>query len=1037
MTLRGIVSGWISFQKNQSLLFAFGLVAFLAFGLWMVTKSEIEAFPEFTNTQVQIITQFPGKASEEVERQVTIPLEIATNGLPGLINQRSTSIFGLSVITLTFDDNVIGRQARLDVSQRLNDADLPDGVKPTLSPDSTPVGEIFRYTLSGSTSVDELRLTQDWTLERAFKSIPGVADVVSFGGPIRTLEIKLDVPRMKSLNLSATNVAQALGQNHANAGGAFLSHGEEGYIVRSLGMYEKPENLEAAVVMTQKGVPIHVRDIGHVGFGHRPRLGIVGRNEADDVVEGIILLRQGADSLQTCQQIRALIEKLNNEVLPATVRIEPYYDRTDLISRSSHTVFHNVVVGVLLVSLFLLFGLGLPYWPIVLSVATIIPFSLLMVFIVLRLFGLPPNLISLGAVDFGIIIETAIFAAEAVILALAQKELRDPENEGRTFSDVMGPALLCALILLIAFIPILSLQRVEGRIFRPLGVTLLAALLGGQIGTFIFIPLGARWCPPGRLELSRMDRIFDRILEMCRRLVAKISLIPQLGIKVGLSLIILIFISTWGLGREFLPQLNEGSLYIRATAPSTISIEAATDLASKIRRRLMEIPDVVDVVSQTGRPDDGTDVNGFDNSEILVTMKPPDEWKTASTIEGLTAVAQSKLSDIDGVDFNFSQPIKDNVDEAISGVKGELVVKVFGPKIETLQSLGDQIGKILRTVPGVDDVGVESLLGQPEMRFQMNREVLAHYGLRVADTEDVIETSVMGKLAGKMIDELGRAIPIIVKPNLPEEPSADLLSTLPVFSAEGLKIPLSEVSSHELSEGVGHIYRETGERRIAVKCSVRNRSVVEFVRDANLRLKENLKLPEHYRLAWSGSFENAQRAGNQLLIVVPLCLLAIIVLLMSWFKDWKMVGTLLWEIPFAALGGLIALRLFGLNFSISAAAGGIVLIGVTALTGMMYLSEWRIHRQTGKAILEKGRSIIISNAVAIIGLIPASFSHGIGSETAKPFAVMILGGLITSLVLSLTLLPALAEQLKFNVLESDPSSKRQLQSSEDTFSKPV
>lgn len=1007
MSLRSLIDAWLRFQREQFLFFVFLLCAFVAFGGWMISRSEIEAFPEFTNTQVQIITQFPGKAGEEVERQITMPLEVATTGVPGLINQRSVSIFGLSVITLTFDDNVSGRQARLDVSQRLADVELPEGVKASLSPDTTPVGEIYRYTLSGTASVDELRLIEDWTLEREFKSIPGVADVVSFGGPTRTIEVKLDVPRMKALNLSAANVAQALGQNHANAGGAFLSHGEEGYIVRSIGMYEKPESLEAAVISTQKGVPIRVRDIGSVGFGHRPRLGIVGRDEADDVVEGIILLRQGADTLGTCQEIRDRIARLNGGVLPEGVHVDSFYDRTDLIKRSSHTVFHNVIVGIALVCFILLAGLGFPYWPLVLSVACIIPFSLLTVFVVLKVLGLPPNLISLGAVDFGIIIETAIFAAEGLIYTIARSKDRDPEREARSFAEVMGPALLCALVLLVAFVPILSLQRVEGRIFRPLGVTLLAALLGGQIGAFLFIPLGARFCPAGPLPVGRTDRFFESFLGACRRVVERLVRVPRFPFVAGSVLAALTVLATWGLGREFLPQLNEGSLYIRSNAPSTISMEAAAELAGDIRRRLMTMPEVETVVSQMGRPDDGTDVNGFDTTETLVALKPPEDWTSARTIEGLTAIAQKKLDDLKGVEFNFSQPIKDNVDEAISGVKGELVVKVFGPKIDVLQNVGDEVGKVLLETPGSEDVGVEPLLGQPELRFEMNRELLARYGLRVADAEDVIETSLMGKTSGKMIDELGRSIDIIVKPALSETPSAATLSTLPVFTAEGLKIPLGEVATAKLAEGVSHVYRETGERRIAVKCSVRNRPVVDFVQEASRRIHEKVKLPPHYRIAWSGSFENAERASTQLLIVVPLCLLTIVVLLLSALRDWRLVAILLWEIPFGILGGIVALRLFGLNFSISAAAGGIVLVGVSTLTGMMLISEWQHLRTAAAALHEKGRSIAISSAVAIIGLIPASFSHGIGSETAKPFAVMILGGLTSSLILSLTVLPAL------------------------------
>lgn len=1009
MNMVSILSGWTQFQSRKPWLFGFILIFFLGYGAWIVSNSEVEAFPEFTNVQVQIITQFSGKASEEVERQVTIPIEVATTGVPGLINQRSISIFGLSVVTLTFDDQIQSRQARIDVAQRLTDANLPDGIKSTLSPDSTPVGEIFRYTVKGSVPADELRMIEDWTLEREFKSIPGVADVVSFGGPVRTVDVKLDISRMKALGLSVSAVAQSLGQNHANAGGTMITRGEEGYIVRSIGLFEEPQDLESAVITTQKNIPVRIKDIGSVQYGHKPRLGMVGHNEMDDVVEGIILLRKGSDSLKTCAEIKAKIIELNSSILPKGVTIQPYYDRTDLIKKSSYTVLHNIIFGVLLVCIFLLLGFGLPNWPMTLAVALIIPFSLLVVFIILKTLGYTPNLISLGAVDFGIIIETAIFSAEAVLFELSRQKKKSTEGINAAFANVLSPALLCAFILIIAFIPILALQRVEGRIFRPLGITLVAALIGGQLGTFIFVPLAAFFCPTGQTAKTKIDTFIESLLNFCETIAKKISCLNSRRLLLGIFFGIIIFGLTWGLGREFLPQLNEGSLYIRATAPPTISFEASTHLASRIREKLREIPEVIDVVSQMGRPDDGTDINGFDNIEVFVTLKSSNEWKSANTLEGINLIAQEKLKSIDGVDFNFSQPIKDNVDEAISGVKGELVVKIFGPKLEDLQRLGNEVEATLKTVSGGEDVAVEQILGQPELRFNMNRELLARYGLRITDAEEVLENALLGKSAAKLTDDQGRVIDIVVAPSIPSPPSKNLLVSLPILTPDGARISLGEVSSPQLVEGIGRIYHESGERRIAVKCSVRNRPVVSFVAEATKLIKEKIKLPPKYHMQWSGSFENAERAGQQLLVIVPICIIAIIIILFSWFGSWMSVFYILWEIPFAAVGGLLFLRLFGLNFSISAAAGAIVLVGVTILTGMMLISEWVHQGDIYRALKEKGKSILISSGVAIIGLIPAAFSNGIGSETAKPFAVIILGGLLTSLIFSLVILPAIID----------------------------
>lgn len=1014
-----IVALLIRFQKAKPLLFYSVLLSFMGWGLYIALASEIEAFPELTNVQVQVITQYPGKASEEVERKVTVPLEVATNGLPGLINQRSLSIFGLSVITLTFDDRVESKQARIDVSQRLADADMPEGIKPALSPDSTPLGEIFRYTLRGDLPVDEMRLIQDWRMEREFKSIPGVADVVSFGGPVRTIEVKLDVPRLKSFGLSVTAVAQALGQNHANAGGSIIRHGDESYIVRSIGLYESPESLEQAVVATQKGVPIRIRDLGSVKFGTQPRLGQVSINDVDDVVEGIILMRKGANTLETCARIREKIEHLNASVLPPGVKVVPYYDRTQLIERSAHTVFHNIIMGVALVCIVLLLGLGVQYWAMSLGVAFVIPFALMVAFAGVKLTGYAPNLISLGAVDFGIIVETSIFAAEAVIVAIANSRKRDAETIRAAIDEILKPAFLCALLLLIAFIPILSLQRVEGRVFRPLGITLVSALLGGQLGALIFVPIFAPFTPVSSHDGSRTDRFFARIMAACHEILARLEEVPRLTPLVALIFAAVLALLQLGLGREFLPQFNEGALYVRASAPQTISRETSVELGARIRKALRAIPEIESMVSQVGRPDDGTDVNGFDNNEMLITLKDPAEWKGAQSIDGFVAIAQSSLKDIEGVNFNFSQPIKDNVDEAISGVKGELVIKIFGPQLESLQEYANKIVGILKSVPGAEDVGAEQLLGQPELRFSMDRDLLARYGLRVTDAEEVLENALMGRFSAKMLDEAGREISILVKPALPEPITQEALSGLTVLTPDGVRVPLGDVAAPSLVSGVSRVYHEQGERRVAVKCSVRDRAVVEFVKEASRKIEAQLKLPSQFRVEWSGSFANAERAGRQLAIVVPLCLFAIIIILYSWFGSWAHVGLLMWEVPFSLVGALLGLRLAGLNLSISAAAGIIVLIGVSFLTGMMIIEEWSRGISVRSALDHKGRSIILSSSVAIIGLIPAAFSHGIGSETARPFAVAILGGLISSLVLSLTLLPALIQRAGRRIKDRD------------------
>lgn len=1014
--MRLFLTWFLAFQERQKLLVLSVILGVSCAFAWVAYNSEIQAFPEFTNVQVQVITQFPGKATEEVERQVTIPVEVATNGLPDLVAQRSVSMFGLSVVTLTFADHVKSRQARIDVTQRLSDVELPDGVNPSLNPDSTPVGEIYRYSLTGSLPPGEMRLIQDWVLEREFRGIPGVADVVTFGGPSRTVDVQLDLNRAKRFGLNVEAVAEALAKNHSNAGGSPLSRGEESFIVRSLAMFRTPDSLEQAVVATNGSTPVRVRDMGRVRIGEKPRNGQAARNDDDDVVEGILLLRQGADTLETCERIRKKVAFLNEKVLPSAAKIEPFYDRTSLIRTSAGTVTHNVVFGIALVCLLLLLGFGVQYWSFVLGVSLIIPFALLCALVGVRMFGFTPNLISLGAVDFGIIVETAIFASEAIIHALSKAKSKSKELIGDTLASVLAPSLLCATLLVIAFVPILTLQQVEGRIFRPLGITLVCALAGGQLGALIFIPFLSRFAPSGAPRPRRIDRWLEALVHRLVGLGKLVARVPALRAAILCVLFGFTALFYVTLGREFLPNLNEGAIYARASGPKTLSLDAMVEVADKVRDRVRTIPEVIDVITQIGRPDDGTDVNGFDNLEFFVKLKPTEEWKSAKTIDGFMELCREKVADIEGVDFSFSQPIKDNVDEAISGVKGELVLKIFGKDLSILQDIAFAAKDIIKAVPGAVEVAVDELKGQPEYQFKINKEKLSRYGLSATSAQAVIESAMLGKKAGRLLDSENRFLDILVKLSLPPNPSAGTLMALPVLTPTGSSIPLAEITDLEVTEGISRIYREQGIRRAAIRASVRGRPVVDLVQDAQRELAAKLKLPPGYRVAWAGSFENAQRAAQRLSIVVPICLLLVVILLHAWFLSWTLVFLSLWQVPFGLVGGLGLLKFFGLNLSISAAAGIIVLVGVTLLTGIMVVSEWAKHQDAWKTLEESFKGVLLSSGVAIVGLIPAAFSHGIGAETARPFAVAILGGLVTSLFLTLTVFPAVLNKTKMRVV---------------------
>jgi cobalt-zinc-cadmium resistance protein CzcA len=994
----------LSIRKQQFLITCL-IIGVAVFFLYTDLQSEIQAFPEFTNVQVKIITQYPGKAPEEVERFVTRPLEIVTNGLPGLINSRSVTMFGLSSITLTFGDNTPSKQARVDTQTRIHEAELPDGVQAELEPDASPLGEIYRFVIKGNLPVDELRMIEDWTVERELKSVPGVTDVTTFGGPTRTFDVRLDPKKIWDLNISVDDVADKLSKNNLNAGGGYLNRGQEAYLVRAIGLYNSVGDLENAIVTSRGGSPIRIKDIGHVELGSLPRLGQVGFNESSDVVEGIVLMRRGEDSLRTVERVKEAVEHLN-KILPSGVKIVKTYDRSELIERCIHTVFHNVMVGIILVLVILVLGFGLQNWPLVLAILLIIPFSLLCAVFGVLSFGYAPNLISLGAVDFGIIVETAILAAEAVIAGIVFKKIKDDELIARTLGKVFGPSFVCALVLIIAFIPILCLQQVEGKIFRPLGITLVSAVIGGQIGAFLLIPWFSRWLKPIEHKSTRIHHIcnliIDRILNLSRAL-AKVLPFPRL--MIGCAFAFLVGFLYLSVGKEFLPDLNEGSMWIRAKTPSTISMEESAKVADEVRRRLKQIPEVIDVVSQTGRPDDGTDSAGFDNIEFSVSLIPVDQWHSARTLDGLVQVCQKALVGMEGIDFSYSQYLKDNIDEAISGVKGELAFKIFGTDLYKLQKKASEVAKILKETKGSEDVSLQILTGQPEFRVTMNHPNMANLGVDASAIAGLVESSLSGKKAGQILDEQNRIVNIFVYPHLFKKITSSELMALPIATANGTHVTLDDVADLNTVDGVARIYREKGERRIAVTTSVRDRDVVSFVQEATKRIEKEVKLEDGYNSVWSGSFQSASRAATQLLLLIPLCFFIILVLLRSWFGNWSRALQLLWQLPFSLFGGLLLLKLMGLNLSISAASGGIVLCGVAFLTGMMILTEFEVTNSAYTAIQNKGFGIILSNAVAIFGLIPAAASSGVGAEISKPFAVMIVGGLCSSLVMSLLFYP--------------------------------
>jgi cobalt-zinc-cadmium resistance protein CzcA len=1009
------------------------LVIFVLAGINAYRRLPVEAYPDVTNIQVQIITLFPGHAAEEVERLVTIPVENEMNGIPKRASMRSISLFGLSVVTIVFDDDAKGDFVRNQAFQHLSAVTLPAGAQASLSPDATPVGEIYRYTLkaaSGGYPAVELKALEDWVVERRLRTVPGVVDIVGFGGPTKQYQVLIDPVKLRSYGLSLKQVFDALSNGNRNAGGSYIEHGPEMYVVRGLGFVKDTADIAAIAVDTRNGTPIRIGDLGTVAIGNQLRLGQVGKTmgargeDEDDVVQGIVLLRKGENALEVLDRVRAKVDEINQHDLPAGVRIIPHYDRTELIDRTLHTVRKNMIEGIALVLLVLILFLGLGNYRSALVVALVVPLSLLGAFLLLDLRGIPANLISMGAIDFGIIVDSAVVVVENLIRLLEEKHQKVrslPATIVEAVSQMGRPILFSKAILLTAFIPLYTLQRVEGKIFQPMALTLTFALVVGTILALTAVPMLASFAVKTKIAeheswtvqtLLRFYRpALDRALK-ARRLV------------IGLAVLSLLIAggSMYFIGSEFLPKLDEGSLWVRGFLPETIAPSEAIRLVKRIRTIVASFPEVRTVVSQLGRPDDGTDINGFDIVECAVELKPRSEWKTAATREGLSEAMNQKLSEIPGLQFQFSQMIEDNVNEAISGIKSELSIKIFGQNADQLQTLADQIADVIKKIPGAKDVGTDELLGQPQVQIIVDRAAIARAGLSVSDVQSVVETALGGAVATQVL-EGERSFDLVVK--LVPKSVSDLNSirNIPVFGSSGERLTLGALASIGIQKGFARIYREENSRRIAVKFSVRGRDLGSLWTEAQKKVAQ-IKRPPGYRLEWTGSFENQQRAVRRLEVIVPITMVAIFFLLFTAFDSSKLAFLILLNVPFAAVGGILALPPAGLTLSVSALVGFIALFGVSVQNGVLLVERIRQLRREGKSMTDavhegavsRVRPVVMTAAMAALGLLPAALSHGVGAETSRPFAVVIIGGLVTATLLTLFILPIL-----YPLFETEPA----------------
>lgn len=1009
--------------KNKFFIFFCTTVAVIA-GIVSFKYTPIDAFPDVTNTKVTVITQWPGRSAEEVEKFITIPIEIAMNSVQNKTDIRSTTLFGLSVLHVMFEDDVDDFVARQQVYNLLNDADLPDGVTPEVQPLYGPTGEIFRYTLrSEKRGVRELKTLQDWVIERNLRAVSGVADIVSFGGEVKTFEVSVNPHQLKNYGITSLELYQAIANSNINVGGDVITKSSQAYVVRGIGLINDMEELRNIVVKNIHGTPVLVKHLAEVHEACLPRLGQVGRMAEDDVVQGIVIMRKGENPAEVIDALKAKIEYINKEVLPEDVQIVTFYDRENLVNLAVHTVSRNLVEGILLVTFIVLIFMA--DWRTTVVVAVVIPLALLFAFICLRVMGMSANLLSMGAIDFGIIIDGAVVMVEGIFVALDRKakEVGMPTFNlmskmgliRQTAKEKARAVFFSKLIIITALIPIFSFQKVEGKMFSPLAYTLGFALLGALLFTLTLVPVMSSMLL--KRNVREKNNFYVRFIngksvaffDKChahRKISVGIAGIVAVG---GLWMFTL-------LGTEFLPQLNEGSIYIRATLPQSISLNESVQLANKMRARLAAYPEVKQVLSQTGRPNDGTDATGFYNIEFHVDIYPEKEWESGLDKMQLIEKMQEDLSMYPGIDFNFSQPITDNVEEAASGVKGSIAVKVFGKDLYRSEKIAMEIDKILGTVEGIEDLGVIRNIGQPELRIELDEGRLARYGVSKEDVQAIIEMAIGGKSASLLYeDERKFNIMVRYKPEFRQD--EEEIGKILVPTMDGAMIPIKELAEIRTITGPLLIFRDNHARFCAVKFSVRGRDMGTAVAEAQEKVNASVRLPEGYSLKWTGDFENQQRATKRLSQVVPVSIAIIFVILFILFSNARDAGLVLLNVPFAAAGGIVALWATGFNFSISAGIGFIALFGICIQNGVIMISDIKHNLKerlalscaVKESVRSRVRPVIMTAAMAAIGLIPAAVSHGIGSESQRPLAIVIIGGLVGATFFALFVFPLIVE----------------------------
>ena len=1019
----------VDFALRSKWLVLGAVLVITGWGVVAFRNLPVEAYPDVANNYVQIITQWPGRSAEEIERQVTVPVEIQMAGIPHLTHLRSTTLAGLSSLMLIFDDDSTSDMNRQHVLERLNAVSLPAGITPQMGTDWSPVGQIYWYTLDSTNpayDVMEKKSIQDWTLNKSLKGISGVVDVSSFGGPTREYQIHVDPDKLTAYGLSLQQVELQIANNNTNGGGSFIEQGAQQINVQSLGLYQTIQDIENTVIKAQNGAAIRVKDIGTVTQGPKIRLGQIGRAshlpdgtivDNPDTVEGIVMLQKGDDSDPVLQGIHDKVRDLNNGILPKGVNLNPFLDRSQLVKYTVATVENNLLAGVVLVSIVLFLFLGNVRGAIV--VALTIPFALLVAAIGLNLIHVPANLLSLGALDFGMVVDGSVVMIENIVRRLSHDNNDiSPARQIRVAAhEVQRPVFFARGIIITSYLPIFTLEAVEGRLFRPMAWTVCFALFGALLFAIFVAPVSSLFLySKGAKEWQ--NPLMTWLTSHYRSAVGKA--IEHWVWTVGISVLLFaigLYLAVGGpIGSEFLPHLDEGSIWVRGTLPPSQGPTASINFTTQARRVLASFPEVTEVVSQTGRPDDGTDVTGFFDTEYFVNLKPMEQWRPVfhGDKEQLIAAIDKQLQRFPGVLWNYSQPISDNMEEAVSGVKGELAVKLYGDDLRTLEGKAEQIELQMRAIPGVADLGIFRIIGQPNLNYTVDRDAAARWGINVADIQDAIQTAV-GSNAVTQVQQGEARYDVTLRYAKEYRDTREAINDIRLLAPSGERVSLSQLTKVSTDDGAEEIYREGGQRYIAIKYSVRGRDLGSTVTEAIDKVTRGVTLPAGYHLEWAGEFASQQRANRRMALVVPITILGIFLILYTMFRSSKWAALILVSVFLASVGGPLALFFTGTNFSVSSAVGFLALFGVSVEIGVIMLEYINQLRAKGASITEAAidgavmrlRAIMMTMLVATLGLLPAALSHAIGSDSQRPFAIVIVGGLITNLAISIFLLPTL------------------------------